>query len=263
LGTAANVALRDLLGSVLRLPLAFSLAVDDINGRYRRTVLGPFWLIVGQAATIAGFVVVFSGLFNQDPTTYALYLAAGFPVWLMISQYLVDMPLTFIQARGFIETFELPWLVHIWRRSINYVLVFLHQLVALFALFLIMRIPFKFEQLLVLPALVVLMVAGSGVGLLLAVINARYRDLQPAMSVLAGFLFLFSPVVWRPEQLHLNEWAVRFNPMHYYIKLVRDPLMGVAPSAELWIGASLGAVALFGLGFLAFFFARRRLYYWL
>lgn len=263
MGTAANVAIRDLLGSVLRLPLAFSLAVDDINGRYRRTVLGPFWLIVGQAATIAGFVVVFSGLFDQDPTTYALYLAAGFPVWLMISQFLVDMPMTFIQARGFIEAFELPWLVHIWRRSINYAIVFLHQLVALFALFLIMRVPLDFDLLLVLPALLIVIIAGSGTGLLLAIINARYRDLQPAMGVLAGFLFLFSPVVWRAEQLQLNEWAVRFNPMHYYIKLVRDPLMGIAPAPELWIGTTLGAVALFALGVLAFHFARRRLYYWL
>ena len=130
--TAAAVAWADLSGSVLRLPLAMRLALDDIHGKYRRTVLGPLWIAIGQAATIAGFVLVFSGLFQVAPENYALYLAAGFPVWALISSFLSDMPASFINAKAFLETFDLPWLTYIWRRSIGYALVFVHQLVTLF-----------------------------------------------------------------------------------------------------------------------------------
>jgi lipopolysaccharide transport system permease protein len=84
------------------------------------------------------------------------------------------------------------------------------------------------------------------------------------MQVGTGFLFLFTPVMWRADQLrdHLT-WVFQYNPLYYFVRLLRDPLMGVAPPVEIWLGASAGALALFGIGFLAFLLARRRLYHWL
>lgn len=263
MGTAAAVAFRDLSGSVIRLPLAFRLALDDIHGRYRRTVLGPLWITLAQAVTIAGFVFVYSVLFKVDPHRYALYLAAGFPIWLLIANYLSDMPAAFINARGFIESFGLPWLTHIWRRSIAYALTFMHHLVTLAVVMVWLGVAPKVEMLLAIPALLVLSLAGTGVGLTLAVLGARYRDLQPATQMTAGFLFMFSPVMWRPQQLTGIEWVYHLNPLYHYIQLVRDPLLGHAPSLESWIGCSIGAVALFTLGFLTYLFSRRRLYHWL
>jgi ABC-type polysaccharide/polyol phosphate export permease len=267
---SAGIALRDLGGSLTRLPLAAQLALDDILGKYRRTVLGPLWIAIGQAATIGGFVLVFSGLFGIDAPEYALYLAAGIPVWALLSQYLSDMPMTFIAARGVIESYELPWLTHIWRRSIGYVLIFFHHIVTLFAVIAILAVmgelpsPPTFNMLLALPALLVVLIAGTGVGMLFAVLGARYRDLQPAMQVASGFLFLFTPVMWRADQLreHLA-WVFQYNPLYYYVVLVRDPLLGRAPGLEIWLGATVGAFALFAIGFLAFLLARRRLYHWL
>lgn len=263
MGAATSVALGDLTGSIYRLPLAFRLAMSDINGKYRRTVLGPMWIVLGQAATIAGFVVVFSGLFNMDPKVYTLYLAAGIPVWTLISSFLMEMPGVFITSRGFIESFELPWLTQIWRRSIGYVIVFFHQIVSLFVVMLVLGQPFHAEMLYVFPALLVVMVAGTGLGIALAVFGARYRDLQPAMGIIAGFLFFVSPIMWRADQLNVNEWVVRYNPFYYVVSLVREPLLGRAPAPEVWIVATLVALALMLIGFLSFAMSRRRLYYWM
>lgn len=275
MGTAA-VALRDLSGSLARLPLAAVLALDDIEGKYRRTVLGPLWIVIGQAVTVGGFVVVFSSLLGMDAGDYALYLAAGIPVWALMSQFFIDMPNTFIAARGVIESFELPWLTHIWRRSIGYVLLFGHHLITLFGMMAVFAamaalkveetpsVAVSLNMLLAIPALLIVLVAGTGLGTLLAVIGARYRDLQPAMQVSAGFLFLFTPVMWRPDGLraHLT-WVYEYNPLYYYVTLVREPLLGHAPDLSIWLGASAGAAALFAIGFVAFLLGRHRLYHWL
>lgn len=260
---AAAVAFRDLGGSLLRLPLAAQLAFDDIHGKYRRTVLGPLWIAIGQAATIAGFILVFSGLFGIEPQAYAIYLAAGFPVWAFLSQYLTDMPNTFIVHKGVLESYEIPWLTLVWRRSISYFLLFLHHVVTLFALMAILRVTPTIEMLYAIPALLIVIIAGSGIGMFLAVVGARYRDVQPAMQMAAGFLFMFTPVMWRADQLRENTWAYEFNPLYYYVTLVREPLLGRVPPSEIWIGAGGGAAALFVLGFLAFLIGRRRLYHWL
>ncbi|HYD87726.1 MAG TPA: ABC transporter permease [Vitreimonas sp.] len=259
----AAVAFRDLAGSLARLPLAARLAVDDIHGKYRRTILGPLWIAIGQAAIIAGFILVFSGLFDTPPEEYALYLAAGFPVWALMSQYLVDTPFTFIQHKGVLESFELPWLTLVWRRSISYVLLFLHHIVTLFAVMAILRVTPTIEMLYAIPALFIVIIAGTGVGMFLAVFGARYRDIQPAMSMAVGFLFMFTPVMWRADQLLENEWAYQYNPLYYYVTLAREPLLGRVPPMEMWISAGGGAVALFIFGFLSFLIGRRRLYHWL
>lgn len=267
---SASVAIRDLVGSITALPLAAVLALDDVMGKYRRTILGPLWIAIGQAATIAGFVVVFSGLMGVDPARYALYLAAGIPVWALMSQHLADMPGTFIAARGVIESYELPWLTHIWRRSIGYLLVFCHHIVTLFAVIGILGALGKlegvpnFNMLLAVPALAIVLIAGTGIGTFLAVLGARYRDLQPAMQVSSGFLFLFTPVMWRADQLREQlAWVFQYNPLYYYITLVRETLMGRVPPADIWLIASGGAIAAFALGFFTFWAARRRLYHWL
>lgn len=269
MGSAA-VAFRDLEGSLQRLPLAAWLALDDIHGKYRRTVLGPLWIAIGQAVMITGFSVVFSALFHGELASYLLYLAAGYPVWTLISQYLIDMPFAFIAAKGIIESYELPWLTHVWRRSFGYLFTFFHHIITLVVVMVILAMLKTLppglinpSMLLVIPALLVVLVAGAGVGMLLGVFGARYRDLQPATQVVTTFLMLLSPVVWHPEQLSHNLWIVQFNPIYYYLKLVRDPLLGQVSPPEIWLGAAGGAVVLFVLGFVAFTVSRRRLYHWL
>ena len=263
MNSAAVVVANDLFGSLKRMPVAFHLAMNDIRGKYRRTVLGPLWIVIGQLATVAGFVLVFSGLFNRNPYDYALYLSAGFPVWMLISSFLTDMPGVFIQSKGFMESFELPWLSQVWRRSIGYLLVFGHQIATLFVVMAVLRVAPSWEMLWTIPALGLVLVSGAGLGIALGVLGARYRDLQPAMGVVASFLFFFSPIMWHADQLHANHWVYLFNPIYYIVTLLRDPLLGHAPDPSIWIGAGLAAIASLAIGLIAFLLSRRRLYHWL
>jgi ABC-type polysaccharide/polyol phosphate export permease len=173
------------------------------------------------------------------------------------------MPQVFVASKPFIESFELPWLIQIWRRSITYVLLFCHQVLPLFLVMAFVGRQPTPATLYVIPALAVVLVAGSGLGTLLALFGARYRDMQHAMGVASGFLFLFSPVMWRAEQLQTNQWAVQFNPLHYFIDLVRKPLLGEAPTTADWTWTVLSALVILMIGFGAFAYSRRRLYYWL
>lgn len=257
------VAFQDLLGSLRRMPLAMTLAVEDIGGKYRRTILGPLWIAIGQAATIAAFAVLFSGLFDIPPAEYAPFLAAGFPAWALISSFMVDMPNAFVQSKGYLESFDLPWLMQIWRRTFGYMIVFVHQVFTLFIVMAILDIAPSWEMLYALPGLIIVMIAGTGIGVFLAVVGARYRDVPHAMSILAGFLFLFSPVIWRPDQLMENRWAIEYNPMYYLLQMIREPLLGRGPEPEVWTGGIIAALVLTLLGYLAFALSRSRLYFWL
>lgn len=261
--SAAEIALRDFGGSILRLPLAVRLAIEDIHGKYRRTVLGPLWIMFGQAATIAGFTLVFSGLLRTSPFEYSLFLAAGLPIWVLISSFAVDMPSAFLQNKGAIESFETPWITHIWRKSFGYLFVFAHQIVSYFLLSLYLHKPVTSDVVFVLPGIAIVLLAGTGLGLLVAVIGARYRDLQHALGLLVSFAFFVTPVIWHPASLPTNGWIYQYNPLYYLITIVREPLLGQVPDGAIWLGAFVGAIVSMFVGLGAFMLNRGKLYIWL
>lgn len=263
MGTTTSVVLQDLAGSIRKLPLAARMAFDDIQGKYRRTALGPLWIVVGQAAFLFGFLVVFAVLFGIDRQSYALYLAASFPVWNLISNPLSEMPNAFVQSRGFIESFELPWLLQIWRRAFANLIVFFHQIVVLFGVMLVLQVPPSWTMLWAIPGLLVITIFAVGAGTGLAVFGARFRDLAPTMGVVTRFLFFFSAVMWRPEQLSENRWIIELNPLFHLLQMVREPLIGIPPNPWMMLATTVGALVVFALGVWIFGLGRRRLYHWL
>jgi len=53
----------------------------DIQKRYTRSVLGPWWLTIGIGFVVAVLGTLWQQLFNIDPAVYIPHLAAGFVVW--------------------------------------------------------------------------------------------------------------------------------------------------------------------------------------
>ena len=43
------IAIKDLFERYKKINLAFFFACGDLKARYRRSVLGPFWLVLGTA----------------------------------------------------------------------------------------------------------------------------------------------------------------------------------------------------------------------
>ena len=54
----------DFAESFRRSRLWTTLAINDIAGRYRGSVLGPFWITLTTAAFVAGIGVVYAELMN-------------------------------------------------------------------------------------------------------------------------------------------------------------------------------------------------------
>jgi ABC-type polysaccharide/polyol phosphate export permease len=260
---AAGVAIADFAGAILRIPLAFRLASADIAARYQRTVLGPLWLTLGQAAGVVGFVLLFSQIFQTDDTSYPIYLAAGIPVFALITSFLADMPTSFIAAKGYLEAYDMPWLVHVFRRAFTYLIVFFHQMVVYVVLMAIMDVPLTPLMAYAPLGLLIVMVGGTGIGLFFAVVASRYRDVTPLLSVVTSFMFVFTPVFWSRANITANTFIVELNPIYYALEIIRRPLLGQAVPQEFWMGTSIGAGVCLTLGLAAFAIGRRRLYHWI
>ena len=66
---------RDLLSGIRAWRLWTMLGWNDIRQRYRRSVLGPFWITISMAVFITLLGVIYSHIFNIELRTYLPYLS--------------------------------------------------------------------------------------------------------------------------------------------------------------------------------------------
>src|SRR6185437_4751840 len=95
----------------------------------------------------------------------------------------------------------------------------------------------NWATLLVIPGITLICINGVSVGLLLGTLGARFRDIPPVVAAIMQMMFLLTPIFWQPEQLPGRELLVMLNPFYYFIEIIRQPLLGNAPSLTIWMAA--------------------------
>src|SRR5262245_33855549 len=100
---------------------------QDIKQRYRRSVIGPFWITISYGAMVAGMGPLYGRLLQQDVSAYLPYLAVSFVVWFLISGIINDACNAFIGAEGYIKEVRLPLTVHVLRIVWRNVIIFVHN----------------------------------------------------------------------------------------------------------------------------------------
>jgi lipopolysaccharide transport system permease protein len=257
-------ARADLRDGLVQWPLWFTIAWMDVRQRYRRSVIGPFWITLSVGIFVTGLGVVYGALFRQDLKTYLPYLAVGVVVWTLVSSLITEGCNTFISAEGAIKQLPVPISVHVFRMVWRNVIVFAHNVMIVVALVLIFNIPVGAATLMAVPGLILIMLSGVGFGLILGVLSARFRDIPLIISNFVQLIFFTTPILWRADTLPPNrDWIARFNPFHYLIEVVRQPLLGQTLPAAAWFVTLAIALLALAVGIAFFTRYRVRIAYWL
>lgn len=255
-------ALSDIRRGIWSLHLWPTLAWQEIKQRYRRSVLGPFWLTISTALFIAGMGPLYGALMGQPTSPYMHYLAVGFVVWLFISGLITEGCQAFIAAEGFIKQTRVPLTVHALRVVWRNVLILAHNFIIVILVSAWFLPPLNWGVLTVPAAIFVIALNGLSLGILLGLLSARFRDIPQIVTSLVQLLFFVTPIFWRPEMLATHSWVVDWNPIFHLIELVRAPLLGNPAPAASWLIATCVTVLgwLVALAFFARY--RARIAYW-
>ena len=257
-------ALADLRDGLVQWPLWFTIAWMDVRQRYRRSVIGPFWITLSVGIFVTGLGVVYGALFRQDLKTYLPYLAVGVVVWTLVSSLITEGCNTFISAERAIKQLPVPISVHVFRMVWRNVIVFAHNVMIVIVLIFLFNIPVGAATLMAIPGLILIMLSGVGFGLTLGVLSARFRDIPLIISNFVQLIFFTTPILWRADRLPPNrDWIARFNPFHYLIEVVRQPLLGQTLPAAAWLVTLAIALLALAVGIAFFTRYRVRIAYWL
>lgn len=202
----------------------------DIASRYRRSVLGAFWIVLVNSLTIIAIGIVYSSLFGINLATYFPFFVVGYIFWLWISSSIVEMSSALTSYRYILVNNAVTPMAVFARIFARNLLIFLHNLPIILVVLAIYGPDYDWRVLIFIPNFLivsVLLLAGTG---MLTFFAARYQDIQHLITASIGVLFLITPIIWSPDILTERAYIASINPLTHVMELLRAPLLGGMPT---------------------------------
>jgi len=241
-----------------------TLAWNDITQRYRRSMLGPFWLTLSTAIFVGALGFLYAGLMHMEIRNYLPFVAVGYVVWGLASSFLGDAGQCFPSAEGYLRQVNISKIGIVLRMVARNFIIFLHNAAVIVVVMLIFRVVPGRHCWLIIPALVLNLWFGVAISLPLGMICTRFRDLNQMIASLISVLFFVTPVFWNPATASKALAAVsRINPFSAFIATFRDPLLGYPIHAHDWIVALACSIVMTIFAIMFFVRFRSRIMYWI
>jgi lipopolysaccharide transport system permease protein len=232
--------------------LLFVFAKRDLKGRYSQTILGLGWVILTPLITVGVFVIVF-GVMVKVPTdgipTLMFYLVAVIP-WYSFMNVLNPTVQMIEGNAGLITKVYFPRVIIAGAYAFGAAVDFLIAYALLITPAAILYGVWTIKLLVLMPFLLICTLAiGMGVGLILAPINARYRDVKHFVPLALQLFYYSTPAIYPVSAVPV--WAkpwYNINPLSLVITSYRHALLDQWPPARAIFTLFGTAVVLLTLG---------------
>jgi lipopolysaccharide transport system permease protein len=198
----------------------FNSVVSEFKNRYARSSVGLLWAMLHPLATAAIFAFVLAEIIgsklpgSNDRASYAVYLIAGMLAWNLFADLLGRSALVFLEYGSALKKSAIPRIclpvIVVLTALLNNLLLWIASALVLAMLG---HTPAG-QWLAVLPALVVAVLLGLGIGFGLGVLNVFSRDVWQVTSVVLQLWFWVTPVIYSLAMVPVAERALlEQNPM--------------------------------------------------
>jgi len=240
------------------------LAANDIRRRYRRSRIGQFWLTISMGVTIVSLGILYSRILGTDPSSYLPYVAVTFVVWGFISSNLLESCTSFNEGEGILRHMYMPRSLFVCRTIARNVVVLGHNAIIIPLTFLYFAKGPTMQLAWIVVGIALLVLNLFWMGLILSIIAIRFRDVPQIVASVTQLLFFVTPVIYQPEHLQgAARLVIYLNPFASMLEVVRDPLLGIAPSKLALAICTTMAVVGFAVALPFFGRYSKRVVYWL
>ncbi|MDF0377972.1 ABC transporter permease [Methylophilus sp. YYY-1] len=223
------IGFNDIKRAISKLDLVLFFAWGDTKARYRRSALGPIWMIISTSVSVAGLGFLWSMLLKQDSATFIPSLTIGLVSWQFISGCILESCSIFVRNSHFIRNIENPYTLFPLQLVAKHLINLTHSFIVIVVVLFIFHQHISIGQLLFIPGLMLVIANLLWISILLGIWGARFRDIEQIVSAMMPIIFFISPVIYRPNLLEVSQQAIVWlNPFSYLLALIRDPLIGAS-----------------------------------
>lgn len=204
------------------------LIIVDITNSYKRSFIGVSWLIITPIISALVWVLLHgAGIFNPGDTSipYPAYVLLSTSIWSLFNGSYQVTSNIITESGKFMITAKFPHEVLIVQKvivhCINFIIPFLINILVL----VIYGIEFGWTALLFPLALIPLILLGTGIGLIVALLRVVAVDFSRLADQCLNLLMFITPIIYAPKiKLDWLANIVKYNPLTYLIGFSRDLL---------------------------------------
>ena len=231
----ANLLQNILLGlddfqQSIRQPLKWIyLGYIDIFLRYKRSIIGPFWITISISVIIFVLSHLWAQILSIDFNFFVSYFSIGYILWYWLSSTVIESSSSMTEFEGLIKQIKIPISTYLLRVSLRNFLVFLHNCVLIVLVIFIFDNQVNiFEFITIsLPSIFLIFISLTSLGVMISIISVRYRDLSSIISFLMQLFFFINPLIWHPDIINKSTALIEYNLFFYWIDVIRQPLLGL------------------------------------
>lgn len=235
--------------------LAWDLARRDVAAKYKRSIVGPLWLLLTPLGLLGIYWLVFGLIFRvqwtlphkpEETIGFLLPFFTGLVIYLTLSDLVNSSSTLFAAKRTYVVKSAFPiWVL--WMANLMRVSIHTGVMIGLLLAVALLQHRLTWNGLVwFVPALAICALFLSSLSLLLAALGPFIGDISEAMRLLLRVLFYATPITY-PLSMVPELWRgwMWFNPLTAMVEVLRAPLVfGVMPSVVLLIGFLLGSLTL-------------------
>jgi ABC-2 type transport system permease protein len=216
----------------------------ELKARYKGSVLGWSWSLLNPLATLGVYALIF-GFFLRFPppvagngkANFAISLFTALVVWNLFFAVTTGSMAALIGAGPLLRKIYFPPFAPVTSNAVTVLAQTGIELGLLLVVYLLWG-NLGWTVVFVPPLLALLVLFSLGIGLALAMLNARFRDMAYIVQVALSLLFYAAPIIYPIElvrrQYDAHPWArlYEWNPVTQFVEGFRSALYTLeAPSA--------------------------------
>ncbi len=246
--------------------LIYHFAERESKARYKRSLLGWFWSFMNPLTTVVVYSFVFGVVYNAEPpeTTngnaenFGLYLFTGLIVWSLFTGVVNGSMGWLIGVSDLRKKIYFPTETALLGGAAANSVQTLLEAAVLIAIMLVLA-NLSWTVVFLPVALVLALLFGLGIGFIVSVFNARYRDVQYLVGILLNVAFFTVPIVFteellnRPEVPDLARTLITWNPPSLFVEIARDATYFLeVPQWNRLLAAAAWGIVTFSIGWVYF-----------
>ncbi len=220
-----------------------NLVYQDLQVRYRNSILGIFWTLLHPLLTLLVLYVVFSHIARfSEMKNYAMFLFAGIVPWTFFSQLTGQSLNAILSKRRLIGKIYLPKIIFPLSLALSNVINLTFFILTYIVICAFTNVGLH-VSIFFLPIPIIMLLSFSlGVSLLLSALNIFFRDLTHLTGIILQILFYVSPILYPVSIMGKYKPFFMINPLYYIIENFRSVIyFGTLPRPfEVWTGLAIG-----------------------
>lgn len=212
---------------------ALELAFHRTITRYRRTVLGPLWIVLGFVILAFGMAFLSSALFDRPLEKLLPYVVVGLFGWNLVLGVLTEGPRTLSESANLLQQSQTPVVLYPLVATMKQILIAALNLPVVIAVVLLFPSGLSLNILWAIPGLATIIMFAASACIILSIVSAYLPDVAEIVGSGLRFVFFFTPIFWMAETRPGLSAFWHWNPFYYFVEAFRGPILGTTDPTQI------------------------------